>query len=161
MKSKKQTGEDWFKAMLDRAMGSDQYWFEAAKIELAEQIYIAMRDLGVTEAELARRMGVSRAYVNKVLKGAANLTIESMVKIGRSLGREFKFSFDRVKDKVEVVLDTEYIYEIDEKISVSTDPRRNKHQNVFDFAQYKLGASKDLSAIINGETVNARSELAA
>jgi transcriptional regulator with XRE-family HTH domain len=34
---------------------------------------------------------VSRAYVNKILKGTANLTIESQVRIAIALGREFLF----------------------------------------------------------------------
>lgn len=44
-----------------------------------------MEKLGVTQAELARRLGTSRAYVTKMLRGNANFTIESMVKIAHAL----------------------------------------------------------------------------
>jgi transcriptional regulator with XRE-family HTH domain len=93
MSDTKLKGAERFKAMLDRAKKSDRYWVDGAKIELSEQIFVAMQEVGMSEAELSRKLGVSRAYVNKILKGAANLTIESLVKVGRSLGREFKFEF--------------------------------------------------------------------
>lgn len=96
---KKLTAAERFQEMLAEAKQHDAFHVDAAKVELSEQIYIAMEEMGVTEAELSRRLGVSRAYVNKVLKGAANLTIESLVKIGRSLGCEFKFAFTTTRSR--------------------------------------------------------------
>lgn len=106
----KQTGAERFKAMLDRAELRDSYHVDAAKFELSEQIYILMEEKGVSEAELSRRLQVSRAYVNKILKGDANLTIESLVKIGRALGAEFKFAFGEPAVKSKDILDTDYIF---------------------------------------------------
>ncbi len=93
MAKKEKSVADRFKEMLERAEKRDSYHIEAAKFEVSEQVYVAMQEIGMSEAELSRRLGVSRAYVNKVLKGAANLTIESLVKIGRALDREFRFEF--------------------------------------------------------------------
>ncbi len=89
-----------FKEMLEMAKKRDSYHVEAAKFELSEQIFVAMEEKGISEAELSRRLGVSRAYVNKILQGSANLTIESLVKIGRALGREFRFEFLAPKKRV-------------------------------------------------------------
>jgi transcriptional regulator with XRE-family HTH domain len=91
MQRKKLTVAEEFKTMLDELKERDSFHIDGAKVELAEQIYIAMEDSGVSEAELSRRLGVSRSYVNKVLKGTANLTIESVVKIARALDCEFTF----------------------------------------------------------------------
>ena len=101
MIKKKLTAAERFQEMLDRAKQHDAFHVDGAKLELSDQIYAAMQEIGMSEAELSRQLGVSRAYVNKILKGSANLTIESLVKIGRSLGREFKFEFadPRVKAK--------------------------------------------------------------
>jgi transcriptional regulator with XRE-family HTH domain len=41
---------------------------------------------GVTGAELARRMGTSRAWVSRVLAGECNLTLASMGKLAFALG---------------------------------------------------------------------------
>ncbi len=98
-KNEKSVAEQ-FKEMLERAKERDSYHVEAAKFEISEQVYVAMEEKGITEAELSRRLGVSRAYVNKILQGSANLTIESLVKIGRALGREFRFEFFEPKKQV-------------------------------------------------------------
>ncbi len=93
MTEKKLTAAERFQKMIDASKANGSYYIDGAKVELSEQIYIAMEDSGVTEAELARRIGSSRAYINKVLQGATNFTIESLVKIGLALGREFRFEF--------------------------------------------------------------------
>ncbi|MBP6003690.1 MAG: helix-turn-helix transcriptional regulator [Pyrinomonadaceae bacterium] len=93
MSGKKPIAAERFQTLIDDATQRDSFWVDGAKLELSEQIFEAMQDLGISESELSRRLGVSRAYVNKILKGTANLTIESLVKIGRALGREFKFEF--------------------------------------------------------------------
>lgn len=90
---KKPSAAQEFKEMLASAESRIDFKIDAAKLELSEQIYNAMEECGVTEAELARRLDVSRAYVNKVLKGTANLTIESLVKIGAAIGRDLNVKF--------------------------------------------------------------------
>ena len=93
MAEKKLSPAERFKEMLDALKEQDSFHVDGAKVELSEQIYVAMEEKGMSEAEFSRRLGVSRAYVNKILQGSANLTIESLVKIGRALGREFSFEF--------------------------------------------------------------------
>jgi len=95
--TKKTSAAQEFKEMLSPTESQLDLKIDAAKLELSEQIFNAMQESGVTEAELARRLGVSRAYVNKILKGTANLTIESLVRIGVALGCEFQFSFRSAK----------------------------------------------------------------
>lgn len=43
------------------------------------------RRLGLSYAELARRMGVSRAYVSKLMGGGAGLSIRSLGKLAAAL----------------------------------------------------------------------------
>ncbi len=100
MAKKEKSVAERFKEMLERAEKRDSYHVEAAKFELSEQIYTAMEEKGISEAEFSRRLGVSRAYVNKILQGNANLTIESLVKIGRALEREFKFEFSKPRKRI-------------------------------------------------------------
>jgi transcriptional regulator with XRE-family HTH domain len=110
MAEKKLTAAERFNKLHEAAQKRDSYYIEAAKVELSEQIYVAMEDNGVSEAELARRIGASRAYVNKVLQGSTNFTIESLVKIGRALSREFTFEF-AVPDPNEAEEQVTYIVE--------------------------------------------------
>jgi len=45
-----------------------------------------MKANGVSRSELARRLGVSPAYVTKVLRGNVNFTLDSMVRLVRAAG---------------------------------------------------------------------------
>jgi len=57
------------------------YWAEAAWLQFTEDLHSLMRSQNVTRAELARRLGVSPAYITKVFRGTANLTLESMCRL--------------------------------------------------------------------------------
>lgn len=59
---------------------------EQAKLEFVGGITRLMNAKGVNNAMLAERMETSPAYVTKVLRGDANFTIDSMVKITHALG---------------------------------------------------------------------------
>ncbi|MEW6563306.1 MAG: helix-turn-helix transcriptional regulator [Pseudomonadota bacterium] len=78
-----------FSEMLATAKQDDAYWVEAAKLDFALELTRQMKLQGVNNAELARRLGTSAAYVTKLLRGDGNLTIETMVKAGRTLDCDF------------------------------------------------------------------------
>jgi len=55
-------------------------YFELAD-DLSDQIYEEMETKGITKAELAKRLGHTRAYVTKVLSGDMNITLKTLAKI--------------------------------------------------------------------------------
>ncbi len=74
---------------LERLRESETYDKEAVRDEISEQIHLVMTREGVKPAELARRLGKSRAYITKILQGNANFTIDSLVQIARALGYRY------------------------------------------------------------------------
>ncbi|XZG69261.1 helix-turn-helix domain-containing protein [Chitinibacteraceae bacterium HSL-7] len=62
-----------------------QYWADDAKIEFAVAIEHRLNKLDISRSELADRLGTSKAYITKMLRGDANLTIESMARIATAL----------------------------------------------------------------------------
>ena len=115
----------------------------------------------MTEAELARRLGTTRAYVNKILQGATNFTIESLIKIGGALDCELSLEFT-VRTKKEPHSTSDFIVIGDQSIDV---PKvvRSARSNIRDFAEYK-----DLRTVTTEkrddskqEAKNAGSEIAA
>ena len=48
-----------------------------------------MRELGLNQSELARRMCASRPYVVKVLRGDVNITLGSAARFARALEMDF------------------------------------------------------------------------
>jgi transcriptional regulator with XRE-family HTH domain len=61
------------------------YWLESAKQDFMISIHAAMAKEKITKSILANNIGCSPAYISKILKGDANFTIETMVKISRAL----------------------------------------------------------------------------
>jgi transcriptional regulator with XRE-family HTH domain len=64
---------------------TDDLAVERTKINVAETIYVAMRQGDVSKAELSRRLRKSRAYITQILQGDANFTVDSLVRIAAAL----------------------------------------------------------------------------
>src|SRR5262245_32354630 len=84
-----------FEQMFHEVEKSGELYIEWAKSDIAEQIIKAMKQAGVSKAELARRLGKSRALVTLILQGSTNFTIESLVKIAESLGCQLEIKLNR------------------------------------------------------------------
>jgi transcriptional regulator with XRE-family HTH domain len=77
-----------FKELLDQAKDRDTYWVGSLILDFTEGLHKIMESNGVSRSELARRLGVSPAYVTKVLRGNVNFTLDSMVRLVRAAGGE-------------------------------------------------------------------------
>jgi transcriptional regulator with XRE-family HTH domain len=69
-----------------------EYWAEGLKLDFAEEVGRLMEEQSVSRAELARRLGTSPAYVTKILRWTANLTLVSMSRIALALGSRVHLS---------------------------------------------------------------------
>jgi plasmid maintenance system antidote protein VapI len=72
--------------MFKEARQTVDYWVAGPIDEFTEDVCVLMEKQGVSRAELARRLGTSRAYVTKLLGGNANFTLETMTKVAMALG---------------------------------------------------------------------------
>ncbi len=66
------------------------YAIEGLVTEAGEFIARLLQEKGVTKAELARRLGKSRAYITQMLSGSANLTVRTLAEVAYALGVEVK-----------------------------------------------------------------------
>jgi len=53
---------------------------------IAIKVLRAIRELGITQKELAARMDISAQMVNKIVKGKENLTLQTIAKLESALG---------------------------------------------------------------------------
>lgn len=79
-----------FQRLFERATARNEYWIARAKLNFNEELARLMAAEDVSRAELARRLATSPAYVTKILRGDANFTLSSMVRIARALGAELR-----------------------------------------------------------------------
>jgi transcriptional regulator with XRE-family HTH domain len=76
----------WFQEMLDKYRDDPEFRLEELILDFTEKIAQKMEEKNISRAELARRLGVSRAFVTKLLNGNPNLTIKTMMSIADVLG---------------------------------------------------------------------------
>ncbi|MCC6483815.1 MAG: helix-turn-helix transcriptional regulator [Armatimonadetes bacterium] len=69
---------------------SPVYQTEKVILDFTERICEIMEDSGTSRAELAERLGRSRPWVTKLLRGDQNMTIATMVGVMLALGYELR-----------------------------------------------------------------------
>jgi transcriptional regulator with XRE-family HTH domain len=82
-----------FQELVNRIKETETFDKEVARNEVSDLIDSLMKKEGVKKAELAKRLGKSRAYVTKILQGNANFTLDTLVIIARALGYKFQPAF--------------------------------------------------------------------
>ncbi len=66
---------------------------ERLVLEINEEICRVMDEQDMSRSELARRLGVSRQFITRLLNGNPNLTLLTLVKIATALGARINVKF--------------------------------------------------------------------
>lgn len=76
------------------------YELERAKVALAQKIAELREEKHLRQVDLAKRIGVSQQFISQIETGEEkNLTLETMIKIARSLGRGMSISFPKLSGR--------------------------------------------------------------
>ena len=71
--------------------GDAEFEFEELLLEVNEQIVAQLQRSGMRRSELADKLGVSRAFVTKLLSGEENVTLKTLVRVANALGTKVQF----------------------------------------------------------------------
>jgi transcriptional regulator with XRE-family HTH domain len=80
--------ETWFRDLVDKYKDDSEFRAEGVILDITEKIVAKMEEKNISRAELARRLGVSKAFITKLLNGNTNLTLKTMVSVAAALGCE-------------------------------------------------------------------------
>lgn len=75
-----------FKQLIAGALASGELDVEGAKVDFAVGLARVMEARNINKAQLAQVLGVSKPLVTRILRGDANLTIETMARAARAAG---------------------------------------------------------------------------
>ncbi|MDP2941639.1 MAG: helix-turn-helix transcriptional regulator [Candidatus Omnitrophota bacterium] len=76
------------------------YELECAKVALAQKIAELREGKHLRQVDLAKRLGVSQQFISQIETGEEkNLTIETIIKIAKSLGRGVNISFPKLANR--------------------------------------------------------------
>lgn len=81
---KKSSGYNYKKAF-EKAKKHAAYHEEGLRLDIAYRIIEAMATRKINRAQLAKKLDVSPPYITKLLRGHANLSLESLAKIAFAL----------------------------------------------------------------------------
>ena len=99
-KSKPENADDWLKRELKRPAFRKAFEEERAKVALAQKIAELRRESRLNQTELAEKLHVSQQYVSRLETGMEkNLTIDTLVRIAVTLGRDVRISFPKSMPK--------------------------------------------------------------
>ena len=71
---------------------------------IALQVLDYLHNAGLTQKELAERMGVSPAYIAKLVKGSENLSLETICKLHEALGIKLVYVAEPYSSPMTIVL---------------------------------------------------------
>ncbi|ETW25811.1 MULTISPECIES: helix-turn-helix domain-containing protein [Mycobacterium] len=78
----------------DQAVFDEAYAAAGLAMELAEIAYRAREVAGLTQAELARKMGTTQSAIAAIESGARTPTVELLERLARACGQRLTISID-------------------------------------------------------------------
>ena len=84
----------WFKEIHEKVKDSFEYKLAGMEIEVTEQIVEMMEKRDINRSELAKKLGVSKASITRLLNDGSNITLKRILAISEAL--EFKLNFNFV-----------------------------------------------------------------
>ncbi|MCV7383139.1 helix-turn-helix transcriptional regulator [Mycolicibacter longobardus] len=78
----------------DRAVFDEAYATASVVIELAETAYRAREAAGLTQVELARKMGVTQSAITAIESGVRTPTFELLERLARACGQRLTITID-------------------------------------------------------------------
>jgi transcriptional regulator with XRE-family HTH domain len=74
-----------FAALMTRLAATPEGQAEHVAVAFLVQVNARMQAQGVSNIELARRMGTSPAYITRLFRGSANLSVQTMTKLAQAV----------------------------------------------------------------------------
>ncbi|HOJ05692.1 MAG TPA: helix-turn-helix transcriptional regulator [Bacteroidota bacterium] len=84
--------KNWFAQQFEAFENDPEYKAGLLRLEFYENILSIMAEKNISRAELASRLGCSKAYITKLFSDSTNVTIQTMVKISLALGCELNIA---------------------------------------------------------------------
>ena len=98
--------------------------------EFYHHVLTRMREQGMTQTDLARKLGKSRSAISQLLNQTPNISIKRMVKIAEAVG--FEFSLSPVKSKKDHISHTlllpDYPQRITPRMEVNEELKKARNQ---------------------------------
>jgi|SRR6185312_7015749 len=110
--------------MLAEAARSVDYWQDIAQTDFAREMHRRMKERGINAAELARRMGTSKAYVSQLLDGG-NFTLLTMVKVAMALDAVVRVQLEGQDERAQASQAAQVVFDLPKRNDVEDWPEQD------------------------------------
>jgi len=86
------TRTDLFERLEAHAAKAPERGLQTLLIELVREIEDAMQAQGLTRAEVARRAGVKREYISRILNNPQNVTVATLVRVANAVSGQLRIT---------------------------------------------------------------------
>lgn len=100
------TKSDWIDKANKRQENKE--WLKHSQ-KIALKVLRTLREEKISQKSLAERIGVSPQYVNKIVKGKENLTLETISKLEKALAIDL-MAASKFSEKTEYIFKEKYVY---------------------------------------------------
>ncbi len=76
---------------------SPDYWLTKIQNELFRELTDYMNKNNLNQNDIAKKMNVSRGYINQVLNGNFNFTLKKLIELSLAMNKIPSISFDKIK----------------------------------------------------------------
>lgn len=83
-----------FAALMARLAATPEGQAEHVAVAYLAQVNARMQAQGISNVELARRMGTSPAYITRLFRGSANLSVQTMTRLADAVGCSLHVQLD-------------------------------------------------------------------
>ena len=90
----------WFQELYDSVKDNPEFITEGIMIEIGEVICTRMKELGLSQQDLAKSLNKKQPFISRILKDGSNTTIKTLVTITHALHLSIDIT---LKDKKRVV----------------------------------------------------------
>jgi antitoxin component HigA of HigAB toxin-antitoxin module len=94
-----ESAKGWLSDYEARFADDPVYVAESMALDFSEQIAQLMEERQITRSDLAAKLGVSRAYITRVLNAPPNLTLRTISQLCLALGVRPRIDFVRSGDE--------------------------------------------------------------
>ncbi|MDR1581526.1 MAG: helix-turn-helix transcriptional regulator [Synergistaceae bacterium] len=95
-----------------------EYWYEKLKSVFSNNFFRLMTEKNIGKAQLAKKIGVSKPYISKILRGDENFTVKTLAKVAFALGCEIDVNFRSMRQSAELKPTAEFLLETPASIPV-------------------------------------------
>ena len=127
----------WFESFLEEHGNDPEYLTEKLVLRINREIRRRMHELGVTQTELADRLGVSQAHVSRLLNNR-NLTLRSLAVLADALDAEWEEP--RLTAKTAAVRAEDYAESEPDTLRRGWDDLQQRKEQTHGFGDFAIAA---------------------